>query len=172
VPDLLEFLRGGRRSGLFVCESPAGRAVLRFCDGWIIGAAFPGTPRLGRILALTRKLSPRAVELLAGRQAAEPGRPPLGELLVRTGLVDVQAVQDAVTRQIEHAIRQLVQWEDGGFSFSRDDAEKPPSLIPVAVNPQVSLLEVFCQLDEEACDDAAGPETRPAARHSRTLDEF
>jgi hypothetical protein len=157
VPDLLEFLRGGRRSGVFVCESPAGRAVLRFRDGFIVSAACPGAPRLGQILARTRKLSPRDVEQLAARQAAEPGRPPLGELLVRTGMVDAPAVEDAVMRQIEHAIRKLVDWEDGGFSFSRDDAEAPPILISVSVNPQASLLEVFRQLDEEARDAAAGP---------------
>ena len=45
VPDLMEFLRGARRTGTLLCTSAAGTATLRFRDGRIAGAASPATLR-------------------------------------------------------------------------------------------------------------------------------
>jgi hypothetical protein len=156
VPDLLEFLRGNRRSGVLAFQGAAGRAALRFRDGSIVGATVPGMPRLGQVLAYDRKLSPAAVEAVAAKASAGGARVPVGELLVRAGLVDAAAVEHAVTRQIQHAVRQLVRWEDGEFSFSRDGGDGAGGAVPVAVDPQAALLEVFRQLDEAARDGGGG----------------
>ncbi|WP_176062580.1 DUF4388 domain-containing protein [Anaeromyxobacter diazotrophicus] len=150
VPELLEFMRGSRRSGLLAFRGGAGLAALRFRDGKIVGATVPGMPRLGQVLAYDRKLSPAAVEAVAAR--ATEARVPVGELLVRAGLVDPEAVEHAVTRQIQHAVKQLVRWEDGEFTLSRDGDGAVAQAVPVAVDPQAALLEAFRQLDEAARD--------------------
>jgi hypothetical protein len=42
VPDLLEFVRGARRTGELVCSAGNRAATLRFRDGWITGVSPPG----------------------------------------------------------------------------------------------------------------------------------
>jgi tetratricopeptide (TPR) repeat protein len=149
LPDLLEFLRGARRTGLLACSSTAGMAALRFRDGWITGAAAPGTPDIGQLLVSAGKLSVGALRTVAARQGSDPHEHLLGELLVRDGLVDAAAVQEALRRQIELAVREVIGWKNGEFAFNRDENEKSPaSEIPVSVDPQVVLLEVFKELDE------------------------
>ena len=48
LPDLVEFLRSARRTGVLECSSPAGLGSLRFQAGWICGATAPGLPGPGR----------------------------------------------------------------------------------------------------------------------------
>ena len=72
LPDLLEFLRGARRTGLLVCSSAAGMAALRFRNGWITGAAAPSTPDIGQILITAAKITPSALRDVAMRQGSEP----------------------------------------------------------------------------------------------------
>jgi hypothetical protein len=75
----------------------------------------------------------------------------LGEKLVGDGLVDTAAVRDAQRLQIEVTFRQLVEWKDGEFAFSRDgEGPSPWADRAVALDPQAVLLEVFRQLDEES----------------------
>jgi len=156
VPDLLEFLRSARRTGLLVCSSAAGMAALRFRDGFVTGAASPGTPDLGEALVRLRKVSPLALAAVATPERAEQPDHALAEALVREGLVDVAAVHDAQRLQIELTIRQLVQWTDGEFAFSRDaEGQGSRAEGSVSLDPQAVLLEVFRQLDEESRGGAA-----------------
>jgi len=49
LPDLLEFLRAGRRTGLLVCTSASGVGTLRFRGGSLTGATSPHTPAVGQV---------------------------------------------------------------------------------------------------------------------------
>ncbi|HEX7488250.1 MAG TPA: DUF4388 domain-containing protein [Anaeromyxobacteraceae bacterium] len=156
LPELLEFLRSGRRSGLLVCRSAAGSATLRFREGWVTAGRAPSTPALGQLLVRTSKISAKALEAperLAGGESSEA----LGELLVREGLVDAVTVQRALAHQIEHAIRTLVGWQDGEFAFDSDNV-KPVvvSALHVALDSQTILLNIFKELDEASRDATAG----------------
>lgn len=114
VPDVLEFLRGARRTGLLLCSSAQGRAALRFQDGWITG------------------LAPAPA-----------------------GVRDEQAL----CARIEETIRELVQWKDGEFAFSRDEGGDPEDELRVRLDVQAALLNVFRQMDEDAraaAESAAG----------------
>ncbi len=151
LPDLLEFLRSARRTGLLVCSSAAGMGALRFRAGSIGGAASPGTPNLGRLLVAAGKVSEEALEAVAERQGGEETDLVIGELLVREGLVDAAAVQEALRQQIELTIRELVRWKDGEFAFNREDeSEQAGTEIYVALDAQAVLLKVFKEMDEES----------------------
>jgi hypothetical protein len=161
VPDLLEFLRSARRTGLLVCSSAGVMAAVRFRDGFVTGAAAPGTPDLGEALVRLRKVSALALAAVAKPDAAGEPDHVLGDALVREGLVDLAAVHEAQRLQIELAIRQLVQWKDGEFAFSRDaELEGRSTEGSVALDAQAVLLEVFRQMDEASRADA-GAEASP-----------
>jgi tetratricopeptide (TPR) repeat protein len=149
LPDLLEFLRSARRTGLLVCSSAAGMGALRFRDGWITGAASPSTPNLGQILLGAEKISALALESVAARQRTDHTDQVIGELLVREGLVGAADVQEALRQQIELTIRELVRWKDGEFAFNREGQSEPASTeIAVSLDAQAVLLNVFKEMDE------------------------
>jgi predicted regulator of Ras-like GTPase activity (Roadblock/LC7/MglB family) len=150
LPDLLELLRGGRRSGVLVCRSAAGAAALRFRDGLITAARSTSTPDLGLLLVQARKLAPKDLEAPPTRQAAAQGAEALGELLVRAGLVDATSVQRELARQIEHTVRALIGWQDGEFSFDSQQGAAAPTIVPVALDSQAVLLNAFKELDESS----------------------
>jgi tetratricopeptide (TPR) repeat protein len=155
LPDLLEFLRSSRRTGLLVCSSTAGIATLRLHEGRIAAASSPGTPRLGQILLEAGKVAVPALEAVLARQASDQVGRPIGELLVQEGLVEASAVQEALERQIGLAMRELVNWKDGEFAFNelafkRDGASQRGTSVSVEVDAQAVLLDVFKEIDEAA----------------------
>jgi hypothetical protein len=147
LPDLLEFLRSGKRTGLLVCSSASGMGALRFRDGWITGAASPSTPSVGEVLVRARKVEAGALESLAATLGADQPDNLLGERLVRDGLADVQTVQGAFAEQINLAVRELMHWTDGEFTFNREAAPET-STLSVALDPQGLLLNFFKDMDE------------------------
>lgn len=146
LPDLLEFLRAGKRTGLLTCSSAAGVGALRFRGGRITGASSPAAPALGDLLLQARQVTPVTL-----RAAAPPGDEvtddALGERLVRDGAVAVAAVEGALRRRIELALRQLVGWNDGEFAFE-ESAPAPAAGPGVELDAQGLLLNVFKELDE------------------------
>jgi hypothetical protein len=147
LPDLLEFLRSGKRTGLLVCSSASGMGALRFRDGWITGAASPSTPSVGEVLVRLRKVEAAALKKLASALGSEQPDNLLGEQIVRDGLADAQAVQGAFAEQINLAVRELMHWTDGEFTFNREAAPEA-STLSVALDPQGLLLNFFKDMDE------------------------
>ena len=149
LPDLLEFLRSARRTGLLVCSSSAGMGTLRFRDGWITAAASPGMPKLGQILLRDGKVTEEALERVAARQASENSDQLIGEMLASEGLVEASAVQQAFREQIELTIRELVHWKDGEFAFNREgEGQAAGANVSVELDAQAVLLNVFKEMDE------------------------
>jgi hypothetical protein len=157
LPDLLEFLRSGKRSGLLVCSSASGMGALRFRDGWISGAASPSTPGIGQILVLSRRIRPEALSQLAAAIGGDQPDPIVGERLVRDGVADPGTVRGGFERQIRSAIRELMLWTDGEFTFNREDeGPEESSELAVSLDPQGLLLNFFKEMDE-ASRGAASP---------------
>jgi tetratricopeptide (TPR) repeat protein len=159
LPDLLEFLRSARRTGLLVCSSAAGMGTLRFREGWITAAASPGTPKLGQILQQQGKVSAEALEAVAARQASDESDQLIGEMLAADGLVDAPSVQAAFRQQIELTIRELVHWKDGEFAFNRESqGQLAATNVSVELDAQAVLLNVFKEMDEASRAPTAGVE--------------
>jgi tetratricopeptide (TPR) repeat protein len=153
LPDLLEFLRGARRTGLLVCSSPAGIGALRFQEGTITAGASPATETVGAYLVRTGKLTAAELEAAVAAKSSDSTQGVLGEVLVRRGHVEPAAVQEALTFQITQTIRALVKWTEGEFAFNREGEEAQANgAITVAVDSQAVLLDLYRELDEEARD--------------------
>jgi hypothetical protein len=157
LPDLLEFLRSGRRTGLLVCSSPGGIGALRFREGRITGGASPATPPLGELLVREQKLSPAALRALVPEGAAEQPDDVLADQIVRAGHAELPTVVSALEAQVWAAVRELVQWTDGEFAFNREeDGFRSEGRIAVALDPQAVLLDVFRERDEAARSASPG----------------
>jgi tetratricopeptide (TPR) repeat protein len=160
LPDLLEFLRSGKRTGLLVCSSASGLGALRFRDGWITGAASPSTPSLGDLLVRARKIPAEVLRTTLSSLGGDQADSIVGERLVRDGHADAASVRGALEKQIGHAIRELMAWTDGEFTFNRESEEgDAPESGPLAVSldPQGLLLNFFKEMDEASRGDAASP---------------
>jgi tetratricopeptide (TPR) repeat protein/predicted regulator of Ras-like GTPase activity (Roadblock/LC7/MglB family) len=157
LPDLLEFLRTGKRTGLLVCSSASGMGALRFRDGLITGAASPAAPGVGELLVRARKVAPDALRALSASLGPDQPDHLVGERLVRDGLADAASVKAAFAQLIGVAVRELMHWTDGEFTFNRETQLAPESAgLSVALDPQGLLLNFFKELDE-ASRDAASP---------------
>jgi tetratricopeptide (TPR) repeat protein len=155
LPDLLEFLRSAKRTGLLVCSSAAGMAALRLREGLITEGASPGTPNVGELLLRARNVTPLALSTVTEKDGAKTDQV-LGEALVRGGLVEAAAVQEAFRQQIQLTVLELVRWKTGAFAFKRDDAGAPPPTgTSVALDPRAVLLNVFKTMDEAVRDATA-----------------
>jgi hypothetical protein len=155
-PDLLEFLRSAKRTGLLVCSSTRGVAALRLRDGRITGADSPSTPDVGELLLRARKISALALHAVPDEPDQE-----IGDALVRGGLAETAAVKEALERQIALAVRELVEWKDGEFAFNREaEGDEAAARIEVALDPQAVLLNVFKEMDEASRPDGTAAEIR------------
>jgi hypothetical protein len=151
LPDLLEFLRAGRRTGLLVCSSPRGMGALRFSGGRVTSAASPATARLGQLLVEAGRISAEALGAAARGLGPDPSDQLLCEHLLREGLVAGPALEEVLGHQVDLAIRELLRWKDGEFAFDRDgDGQASRVESPISVDVQGALMRAFQELDEGA----------------------
>lgn len=146
LPDLLEFLRVGQRTGTLVCTSRAGRGTIHLRKGRILAAASPDVSSFGELLvergAITREHLPELQRL----QSQAPNATPLTTLLLAQELVARQPLQEALMLHVVRVLRRLMSWDSGDFSF---DPQEPSALEHgVDLDPQGVLLNIFKDMDE------------------------
>ncbi|HEY5956336.1 MAG TPA: DUF4388 domain-containing protein [Polyangiaceae bacterium] len=151
LPDVLEFLRAGRRTGILLCSSVRGVGAIHLANGYITGAAAPHTSTLHGLLVSQHKITERqAVEAAEMQKTSETPRP-IGTILVNQGWCTANDVIACLRAQIGSAVSELLQWGDGQFAFDPEaKVEHQPSEIEVAVDPQALLLDIFKLADEAA----------------------
>jgi len=150
LPDLVEFLRSARRSGLLVCSSAKGMGTMRFRQGYLTGGSATAVPRLADLLLRAGQLSSEAQRAVAD---LPPGSEDEEAVLQRDGLVAPAAIEAAARQRIELTVRELVRWRDGEFVFNKEGTaeDHPP---PVMVDAQELLLNLFKELDEASREPA------------------
>lgn len=120
LPDVLELLRAGRRSGRLSCQSGEGVGVLRLRNGNIVRAYwFPGR---------------RAAVTDGDLSSVDAQRPNPSSV-------------EAVEAQATPVVTKLVRWTQGQFHFQpiQNQGDDEPEL---QTDPRLILLQVFKQLDE------------------------
>lgn len=152
LPDLLEFLRVGRRSGALIIKGPAGSGAIYLRDGMMLSASAPSSGDLGAILVETGKATSAQIER-AKRTRLRDSQRRLGAILLEDEQVAATDLRDATSAQVYRAMRELVNWTTGRFAFEseREDPVLPAGLA-VPLDPQGVLLDVFRVMDEESRD--------------------
>jgi tetratricopeptide (TPR) repeat protein len=156
LPDLLEFLRVGAKTGTLMVVSDSGAGVIRLLNGTLTNASSPRGLRLGELLVekklITRETFRRA--LLLQRDGMDAAREPemLGQILLRAGLVEPEQLRRAVFQQILTAFEELLQWSQGTFAFhSADPATFPANTL--VFDLQHVMMETMRRLDERRRDE-------------------
>jgi hypothetical protein len=149
LPDLLEFLRGGQRTGTLVCSSRHGHGTIYLRSGKVTGASSPGTRSLGEYLVSNGAVSSEDARAVMQIQQETQPRPRIGGVLVRSGLASVGQVREALSMQIRDALGELMKWVDGEFAFDADHTiDASPLDVDLEFDPQAILLEIYKELDE------------------------
>jgi hypothetical protein len=151
VPDLLEFLKGSRRTGALHLSSAEGAGEVRFLSGKVTAASAPGADKLGDLLRASDEISEDALREAIARQQAENTTEPLGILLLHDGVIDVTTLGETLAKQIRSVIARLVQWKKGSFAFEPAPLDKETPTAQVALDVSKILIDI---VGEEA--DAAG----------------
>ncbi len=146
VPDLLQFLATGRKTGSLKFIS--GRLVkqIHFEAGAIVGS-FSNDPNeyFGQVLIHYGKLNEARLQAAMEMQRQEGGR--LGEILIRKGLVSEADVHETLRTRTLEIIYDLFLWNEAQFEFFDNDPF-PSDMIRINVHPTSVIMEGIYRVDE------------------------
>jgi|CZKU01.1.fsa_nt_gi hypothetical protein len=120
LPDLLEFLRNGQRTGVMLFSSSAGTGKIHVRAGRLTGASAPTTTSLPGLLVAGGAVTAEALHALRHVGPEAWSKPEIGATLVAAGAVTIAQVRKALGEQIRSAVSELLSWNDGDFSFESE----------------------------------------------------
>lgn len=147
LPDVIQLLHLGRRSGCLALADHGSHASIYFEEGWIIHASIVNRPdRLGDLLIRHGRISNAQLEQALAIQSRHRGRR-LGEVLVGLGALSRDELRHYILRQVEEAVYALFNWRSGSFTF--EPGMRPEQGVEcVRVAPDALLLEGARRVDE------------------------
>jgi len=149
LPDLLEFLRGARRTGTLHLHGNDGDGMVRMRHGRITGATSPRTARIGEYLVRQAVLTPDQLRSALQAQSGEPVRRMLGRVLIDRQVATAADVRKALVAQVQDSVRELKDWVVGQFAFETEPASEPTlAEIELELDPQAVLLTILTEEDE------------------------
>jgi len=152
VPDILEFLRTGQRTGTLTFRSAASYGVVKLRRGRIASALSPRVGGIGDYLVRFGELHPATLrEVTGATDSATPPDAVVARLLLERGLVTDEDLRAALLARVCDAIGELVTWFDGRFAFDPSSPVEP--LLPgldLDVDSQPLLLNIFREQDESS----------------------
>jgi hypothetical protein len=149
VPDLLEFLRSGQRTGTLRLDAGSGAGLVRLRRGKITAASSPDVGTMGDYLIKHAVLSGEQLRGLLQEQRRDPTGKSLGRLAIDHRLATAADVRRALMAQVLDAIRELKDWTTGQFAFEPEVLSEPTlSEIELELDPQAVLLTIFKEEDE------------------------
>lgn len=178
VPDLLQILSLGKKTGKLRLSRLGNSGEILFKDGKIIYAASDSTRNsLGNILISQNQITETALMAALEMQHLSPKSKRLGAILVEKEIITPVVLQEAIRYQIEQVISEFLTWESGFFRFETteiviDDGitvDANEFLEKVGIAPEHLLLEGTIRLDEKR-ETKHTPQATLGARPSPTSD--
>lgn len=178
VPDLLQILSLGKKTGKLRLSRLGNSGEILFKDGKIIYAASDSTRNtLGNILISQKQITETALMAALEMQHLSPKSKRLGAILVEKEIITPAVLQEAIRYQIEQVISQFLIWEGGFFRFEAteivvDDGitlDANEFLAKAGIAPEHFLLEGTIRLDEKR-ETKHPPQATLGARPSPTAD--
>lgn len=146
VPDLLQFVAQGRKTGTLKFERSKVSKKIYFEKGLIVGSD-TNDPKeyLGQVLIHYGKLDEQRLQVAMEAQRETGGR--LGEILVAKGFLQSADVLEILRIRTLDIIYDLFLWGEADFEFY-DDETLPPDLIRIEVQPNSVIMEGIYRVDE------------------------
>jgi|GEM_PF-2799198 len=147
VPDVLEILRAGQKTGTLVCSSAAGIGAVHLRSGKVTGAVAPSSRSLRDHLLACNAVTEDQLRMI-DRMPDNAQDPCLIDVvLLEQGFVTPDQVREALRQQVVEAFAELVEWREGQFAFDPELVVTPtPSLVEVDLDPQNVLLEMYTKM--------------------------
>src|SRR5512135_2782412 len=118
LPNLLQTIGTGRKTGRLVLTRRDGHACIVFRDGKIILAATNGAREsFGSILVTKRLVNESTLVDALSRQARSPTETRLGAVLVQMGALREEDVEAVLHAQVQKVISELLGWSSGFVKF-------------------------------------------------------
>lgn len=140
LPDLLQALASGRKSGRLTLSSRDAYGVLLLRNGLIVYAASNAAREtLGNLLVSRGLLGEAALQEALEIQHHVDETRRLGQILLSRRLVSSDDLADVLRQQVEGVLSELMRWPEGFFRF--DSQEVPRT----AGEPQVDVGDFLLQ---------------------------
>ena len=150
TPDLLEFLRNGRRTGTLILTGKAGTGAIFVRSGMIITGSSPQATNIGQLLRERGAIDDGQLAEVASCQDNGGHSTLMGAMFVDKDMVDAETVKKALSDQVFAVVRELFQWQEGHFAFLPESPSKASSPeLEIELDPQFVLLEVARGIDED-----------------------
>jgi hypothetical protein len=148
VPDLLQFLAAGRKTGALKLSRGKIIKQIHFEKGIIIGST-SNDPKeyLGQVLIHHSKVNESQLQAAMEVQRKSGGK--LGEILADRGFLSQAEVLEVLRFRTLEIIYDLFLWEEAHFEFY-DNAPPPDDLIRIEVQPTSVVMEGIYRTDEWA----------------------
>lgn len=147
LPDVVQLLFLGRRTGRLALADRQRHAAIWFEDGWIVHAAIVNRrDRLGDMLVKSGPVSQAQLDEALAMQASQPARR-VGDILVANGAISRETLNHFIRRHVEEALYSLFTWSSGTFSFEAGVRADPDDLVH-RFSPDAILLEGARRVDE------------------------
>ena len=139
LPDILQWISTGRKSGTLHLERSAIQKRIVFTDG-LIATSWSNDPResLGQFLMRDRLITEE--QLFKALLHQEERGSLLGAILIAEKLIDEVQLKRALRRKTEETIYDLFLWPEGGFEFK--EGEGPGDIL---VQTEIRVTEVILE---------------------------
>ena len=152
VPDLLEFLRVSRRTGLVVLKRDNETGSVCLDHGALTAASSPSHRHVGErllqmgVITREQQVEPDTTGRAVGWANADVNLP-------------VDVLREALVSQIRSALGELVGWDRGTFSFHTGiSCASIPAEVRLIVDTQEVLLDALRALDEKNHNSGLAPD--------------
>jgi uncharacterized protein DUF4388 len=145
LPDLLQWLGQGRKTGTLILQRDSAKKRLFVLDGNIVSSG-SNDPRefLGQILVSQQLIT--EAQLKEAFDLQEKTRVMLGRVVVQKGWVPEEVIVQALKRKTEETLYSLFLWPDGEFTFEQGPGREEDS-IPIRLKVEEVLLEGLRRYD-------------------------
>jgi hypothetical protein len=162
LTNLLEFLRMQTKTGTLTVATPLGVGVVTLHEGKLVSASSPRAKRLGEMLLDCGLITRAQFELALFEQTSLATNIDalsyFGAIVLSHGWLTKERLGDVVFDQVITALNEILNWEQGMFSFQiMESPAEPPAL---TFDLQYTILELFRRRDEGR--DRAALKARPA----------
>ncbi len=147
LADISQLLAMGGKTGCLSLTDQANFGHIYFEDGRVVYASMVNRPdRLGDLLVKNEVIDRDQLSAAMDTQAHERGKK-LGELLVESGALSQEDLDKYISIQIEEAVYQVFQWNQGTFQF-QPDVRPEENLMLVSISIDALLMEGARRVDE------------------------
>ena len=149
LPDVLQWLSNGHKTGILHLRSPRGIAKkIYFREGSVLSTA-SSDPReyLGQFLISRGYLSEDQLNMAIETQMKTKIR--LGRVLITVGILDEEDLVETLRLKARECLYELFLWDRGDFHFEElEDMQE--DLVPIALNVTAITMEGIRRKDEWA----------------------